>query len=203
MVSQVMNAFCQLPGSQALLLSQASNQSASSPSLHLTPNTTAVLEQLQKGGAVSAVGQTESLSSLTSSIAALTTNITSTKKDSDGFSNTSGVVCSAAQQTVGAVTVSGRVDEEMLNNGINNGISHDFADLNSTAQDVSTLSHDGSTLPHDDQDLSESSQSSGNLSGGSHSAGQKPVRVAAPATGLPSGPQRPSSLPVCRDGHRS
>ncbi|XP_047735452.1 uncharacterized protein LOC108683348 isoform X1 [Hyalella azteca] len=187
MVSQVMNAFCQLPASQALLLSQSTSCSPL-PSLSSSQNPLGGDDSTTKldGNAVPTSGQqgtmcvqnsvalTESLSSLTSSITALTSNIVAT--GSSGSTSACDVVA-VSQSEVEAATVN-KADNE----------SGDGLDRNSTALDASTTSHD------DGADVSELSHGSSAAShSGSHATG-RPTTIQSCV-----GPQRPSSLPVCRD----
>ncbi|XP_063849113.1 uncharacterized protein LOC135093623 isoform X2 [Scylla paramamosain] len=223
MVTQVMNAFCNLPGSQSLLtMSQSSGSGQErSPGGASSPPSQSI--------ASVSVPLSESVTSLTHSICALTTSIV--KSPSGQREQQSGV------QRGGQVVAAVIVGEEEHSGGehssdgsegtpvacqkqplphlhmlLDAAVSVASADLNSTALDVSTLSVDsteggeaGDTTGRDEAELSESSQSSlsGSLSGscsGNQSEGGRQGSAGAGA-GVGSGaggPLRPSSLPVAR-----
>lgn len=249
MASQVMNAFCQLPASQALLLSQSSSASQSAASgaplqqqqqlFQLTAGSTNKLGEKTASHVGSssslnnkssndntAAALSESLSSLTSSITALTSNIVTTgaegsasaaagtDRDSPMIEGSKSVAQNAVANSSttsasnGGCSSRAAADCSSLGNAPGAAAVAEMSacDLNSTAHDVSTLSHDVSTLSHDVStlshdsaaDLSESSQSS--LSCGSLSETHpQPPRHSSCVPAPTSAPQRPSSLPVCRD----
>ncbi|KAK7071626.1 hypothetical protein SK128_014587 [Halocaridina rubra] len=214
LVTQVMNAFCNLPGSQSLLtMSQSSGSGQErSPGGADSPNSHCA--------SAMPVPLSESVSSLTHSIRALTTSIVkspSNRMDRRGSEESGDIEL----RNRDAVTSSGECEgsncgdhcsdgsdgtpvacqkpSDHLNTELINSVAS--ADLNSTALDVSTLSVDSAeggeadTTGRDEAELSESSQSSlsGSLSGshsGSQSGGNK--------QSAPQGPPRPSSLPVPR-----
>ncbi|XP_053630153.1 serine-rich adhesin for platelets isoform X3 [Cherax quadricarinatus] len=221
MVTQVMNAFCNLPGSQSLLtMSQSSGSGHErSPGGGDSPPSQSV--------ASIPVPLSESVTSLTHSIRALTTSIV--KSPSNHNDNT---ICVEGIVGVGGSNVnnSGKIhcdddscgdpssdgsdgtpvacqkqpphlDQFINPEMINSMTSVASTDLNATALDASTLSVDSTeggeadTTGRDEAELSESSQSSlsGSLSG-SHSGNQSEGGRQAAS----QGPQRPSSLPVPR-----
>ncbi|XP_068236755.1 serine-rich adhesin for platelets-like isoform X2 [Palaemon carinicauda] len=221
LVTQVMNAFCNLPGSQSLLtMSQSSGSGQErSPGGADSPNS-------QCAGVVP-VPLSESVSSLTHSIRALTTSIVKSpssrveRRESEGDGCRSSSNSRDANTGSGDCTGSACGDDhcsdgsdgtpvaclkqsehlEHLTTELASMASVASADLNSTALDASTLSVDSAeggeadATGRDEAELSESSQSSlsGSLSG-SHSGSQSGgSRQAAP-----QGPPRPSSLPVPR-----
>ncbi|XP_045127061.1 flocculation protein FLO11-like isoform X2 [Portunus trituberculatus] len=224
MVTQVMNAFCNLPGSQSLLtMSQSSGSGQErSPGGASSPPSQSI--------ASVSVPLSESVTSLTHSICALTTSIV---KSPSGQREQQGVVQRGGQAVVAAAVV--REEEQSsgehssdgsegtpvacqkqslphLHTLLDTAVSMASADLNSTALDVSTLSVDsteggeaGDTTGRDEAELSESSQSSlsGSLSGscsGNQSEGGRQGNAGGGGSGSSGGggPLRPSSLPVAR-----
>ncbi|XP_071524302.1 uncharacterized protein Cep97 isoform X2 [Panulirus ornatus] len=220
MVTQVMNAFCNLPGSQSLL-----TMSQSSGSGHERSPGGADSPPSQSAAAAS-VPLSESVTSLTHSIRALTTSIVkspSNQNDNRACSEITGAVAGKCDDSskahcdnnscgdplsdgsegtpVACQKQPPHLDHFMNIEMVNSVASVASADLNSTALDASTLSVDSTEggeadmTGRDEAELSESSQSS--LSGsfsGSHSGTQSEgARQAAS-----QGPPRPSSLPVPR-----
>ncbi|XP_047485306.1 uncharacterized protein LOC125036607 isoform X3 [Penaeus chinensis] len=220
MVTQVMNAFCNLPGSQSLLtMSQSSGSGHErSPGGADSPNS-------QSAGAPTAP-LSESVTSLTHSIRALTTSIVKSpsahverRVSGEGLMETCGESsgregsrrtsceggnCSDGSEgtPVACQKQPSHLDHLKNTEMVNSVTSLASADLNSTALDASTLSVDSAeggeadATGRDEAELSESSQSSlsGSLSG-SHSGNQSGSSARQAAT---QGPPRPSSLPVPR-----
>ncbi|XP_042874189.1 uncharacterized protein LOC122254532 isoform X3 [Penaeus japonicus] len=224
MVTQVMNAFCNLPGSQSLLtMSQSSGSGHErSPGGADSPNSQSV-------GAPTAP-LSESVTSLTHSIRALTTSIVKSPSahverrvssegltevcgDSGGREGSGRTVCEGGNCSDGSEGTpvacqkqASHLDHLKNAEMVNSVTSLASGDLNSTALDASTLSVDSAeggeadTTGRDEAELSESSQSSlsGSLSGshsGNQSGNQSGGSARQPAT---QGPPRPSSLPVPR-----
>lgn len=205
MVTQVMHAFCNLPGSQSLLtMSQSSGSGQErSPGGGDSPRSQSV--------ASVSVPLSESVTSLTHSICALTTSIVKSPSNlkktggedtgnggpaADDDDNTSGGHSSDASDGTPVACQKHPPLQHLLHHHHHLANSTASADLNSTTLDVSTLSVDsteggeaGDTTGRDEAELSESSQSSlsGSLSG-SHSGGGSGGAA----------PPRPSSLPVAR-----
>lgn len=211
MVTQVMNAFCNLPGSQSLLtMSQSSGSGQErSPGGASSPPSQSV--------ASGPVPLSESVSSLTHSICALTTSIVKSPSNQKEKKGGGEVACQAVEgeedNSAGEHSSDGsdgtpvacqkHQPPHLHHNLIDMANSVASADLNSTALDVSTLSVDsteggeaGDTTGRDEGELSESSQSSlsGSLSG-SCSGNQSEGGRQGSGGG---GPLRPSSLPVAR-----
>ncbi|KAG7168996.1 Centrosomal protein of 97 kDa-like 1, partial [Homarus americanus] len=221
MVTQVMNAFCNLPGSQSLLTMSQSSGSGHERS----PG--AVDSPPSQSAATVPVPLSESVTSLTHSIRALTTSIVkspSSRKDNTVCGEGNGAVaggCGDGSTKVRSDDNSCRdpssdgsdgtpvacqkqppqLDQFMNPEMVNSMASVASADLNATALDASTLSVDSTeggeadTTGRDEAELSESSQSSlsGSLSG-SHSGNQSEGGRQTAC----QGPPRPSSLPVTR-----
>lgn len=222
MVTQVMNAFCNLPGSQNLLsMSQSSGSGVEGGG-----------ESPPVGGVTalhpsSQVPLSESVTSLTTSIRALTTSIVKSPSTGKGGAGNGGRGAAATAEVTGATRVSGDEDSNLDQGSCSEEPTvvisseqqvnttdqpQDMAtsrtslvsmDQNSTALDASTLSVDsteGCDADHtgrDEPELSESSQSS--LSGGSLSGSNSgPASGGGSSNARPAGPLRPSSLPVPR-----
>ncbi|XP_045592646.1 serine-rich adhesin for platelets isoform X2 [Procambarus clarkii] len=220
MVTQVMNAFCNLPGSQSLLtMSQSSGSGHErSPGGDSPPSQSA---------ATIPVPLSESVTSLTHSIRALTTSIVkspSNRNDKTIGVEGSGAVGVGSSDGSGNIHCDDNICEDHSSDGsdgtpvacqklppqfdqfinpemINSIASIASTDLNATTLDASTISVDSTeggeadTTGRDEAELSESSQSSlsGSLSG-SHSGNQSEGGRQA----MSQGPARPSSLPVAR-----
>lgn len=206
MVTQVMNAFCHLPGSQSLLTMSQSSGSGVDKSLGEEEGKTL------GSASQSHVPLKQSVASFTNSIVALTSSI---------VKNDEGKTASATSlEAKGKAGEENAPDPRCLSKQENGAAlappdlgasvtSLTSNDLNSTGQDVSTLSNDsneGGDASHrhdreEDAPLSDSSRSSLSPSppGLTHTNGaSQPPHYPQQQQQRPSGPPRPSTLPVAR-----
>ncbi|KAB7498196.1 Centrosomal protein [Armadillidium nasatum] len=203
MVTQVMNAFCNLPVSQSLLT--MSQSSGSGVEKSVGEDDINVLSHTQNQ-----LPLKQSVASFTNSIAALTSSIvkieevegckTAAEAKNNNINVVDGVLSQSEHKAVSKLGNGPSVPPAELGASITSLTSND---LNSTGQDVSTLSNDsndGVDESHQqDVDLSDSSQSSlsASLSGGNVNNGvsqQQKQQQQQRTTGHP----RPSTLPVAQ-----
>ena len=226
MVTQVMTAFCNLPGSQSLLTMSQSSGSGheKSPGPGDSPPLNPNIMEGSTGAGKTKVPLSESVTSLTQSICALTSSIVKQPNKNKNAKNLNDVNCDKIRfdETIKNEKTSEKNDENTTQTQKQADHEDDLpprtqtelatsvtslasADLNSTAQDASTISNDSvegceENAGQEEAELSESSQSSLSASLSGSNSGPQSGSNEGGGSSQPrhQGPPRPSSLPVPR-----